>query len=167
MRRAIALLGAAALAVAGLTGPANASDITVQTDIEFATTGPHLTGVQPDTSTDVQAWFELRNTSLVTESMDGLTVVGCVGSSDTRIEFVTYGQGDVIAGEDSARTADPDFSGSADYRWLLAASGMLNSNDYHLRLAENFESPSEFAFAETSNGNPDTDCVNSLPPMSL
>lgn len=167
MRKTIALLGAATLAIAGLVGPTSASELTPQTDIEFATTGAHMKGVQPDTVTDVEAWFELENTALVTESLDGVTVVGCVGSSNTRIEFVTYGQGDVIAGEDIARTADPNFSGSADYQWFSAASGMLNSNDYHLRLAENFGSPSEVAFAEASNGTPDIDCVNSLPPMSL
>lgn len=169
MRSIIALCGAAVLAAAGLAGSADASDINAQGDIEFATTGPHGTGVTPDPVTDTDAWFDFVTTGQFDESLDDLAVVGCVGPSNTsRIVFVSqYGASHEVPATGMFRTGDPNVSSVVpDTFWDVTASGQLNSNDYHLVLAADLGTINESGLTDAANGNPHPDCVNSLPPMS-
>lgn len=156
MRRTLALLGATALAVAGLAGPASASS---PGEIEFAT-------VQPDSiSPHDQALYDLTSTSGSSESLSGLRVEGCVGpeadaGTENSILFMDQYTATHVApaSPSSFRTADQNFVGSVDVRWE-APTGSFYSTDYFLRLIN----VSTSAVIDTaSNGSPNPDCVNSL-----
>lgn len=138
MRRTLALLGTAALAVVALAAPANASQAG---DIVFANTGLNGTGVQPDTTSPEadQAWFDLISGTEVDQSLVDHSVIGCVGTNTTPTRFVDYSNLDEVSPSAEFKTSDPNFSGPRNLIWD-APTGVLNSDSFDMRLIENLDS---------------------------
>lgn len=164
MRRTLALLGAATLAVAGLAGPANASDIDAQTDLVFAQVDPDLTSPHTD------AFYDITSSTGSAESLGGTGVIGCVGADSTPTEFMEeYASTDVVDSNDFLRTTPSGYTGPPHTPSVVweASADALDSPDFRLELAfDIFGTPSDvidIAGSPNHLSNLDPDCVAQLP----
>lgn len=164
MRKTLALLGAAALAVAGLAGPANASDVSQQNDVILA-------DVVADTSSPtIDAWAELETTSGMVESLEDVSIVACIGSRQDPTLLITFGPADEVPAAGEHISSDPGATlVSPDSTWRSAASGEFDSNDFDTRLALNYPGPNASAFAQKTQNPGETlhsGCVDQMPSLS-
>lgn len=124
MRRTLALVGAAALAVAGLAGPASANDNGVSSHGDVALSE---VGVVLDTTVE-GSYGEIESFEPTGHDLDGFELWGCTASDAFLIS--DYGTGDVIDLTNGPfyLTADIDYSGGAspDRLFPSDAQGDLN-----------------------------------------
>lgn len=115
----------------------------------------------------LQEYIELVNTTPNSYPLEDHGLVGCVGANDDApIVFIdNFGVNDEIFGFDNFIIADP--SATTVTPDVVVDLSELNSGDLDLRFVDNFGVfGQEEAVAHFTNGNPDPDCVASLPPIT-